>query len=330
MLKPSKESTVYTSTEFGAVEKGAVLSYQYRVINPVIFPTVCNIPSYDGPLAKPIVYPRFPLRTIPPFSSSSIQCPGDSEIQYHNFLKKLIICDTEASSLEEETRAQSKSLLWESARRHRLTASQFGKVKQAMDKKGPKSKDKLIKNKLDPQPPSNFVQQMLDHGLRMEPVIANRYVIYMQSIGHPVAVSDSGVVVNENNLWLAATPDKKVVDMSEKIPFGILEMKAPAHAKYKNVTPLEACNSPTFYLENVNGFPQLKQVHESGYYEQVQGQMALTGAQWCDFAVCTEKGMSIERIKYNHEFWLATVKRLENFYFHYFIPAILKINHHED
>lgn len=92
----------------------------------------------------------------------------------------------------------------------------------------------------------------------MEPIIANRYAGYMHSIGHPVVVYDCGVVVNENNLWLAATPDKKVVDMSEEMPCGILEIRAPAHAKYKIVTPLEACNSQTFYLGNVNDFPQLK------------------------------------------------------------------------
>ena len=114
MLKPSKASTVYTSTKFGPVEKGSLLSYQYRLQNPVIFPTVCNIPSHNGPLPKPIAYPRFPLHTIPPFSSSSVQCPGDidNEIQrYHDFLNKLIISDIEASSLEQDTRTQSKSTL---------------------------------------------------------------------------------------------------------------------------------------------------------------------------------------------------------------------------
>ena len=47
-------------------------------------------------------------------------------------------------------------------------------------------------------------------------------------------------------------------------------------SKFKvNVTPEEACSDPSFCLELVNGSPRLKRNHE--YYDQIQGQMALTG-----------------------------------------------------
>ncbi|XP_077863993.1 uncharacterized protein LOC144349052 [Saccoglossus kowalevskii] len=187
-----------------------------------------------------------------------------------------------------------------------------------MDKKTSKAKNNIIRDKIEA--PSSFVQRMFDHGLKMEAIIADKYVT--------VQVFDSGLVINENNLWLAASPDKKVVDMTEKNPFGLLEMKAPAHTMYINVTSLEACNSPTFYLENVNGFPKLKNNHGNGYFEQVQGQMVLTGANWCDFVVCTKKGMSVERIRFDQSFWLDKVQCLEEFFFKHFLPALL--GKHED
>ena len=38
-------------------------------------------------------------------------------------------------------------------------------------------------------------------------------------------------------------------------------------------------------------------------YAQVQGQMAITGAAWCDFVVYTLKGMSMQRTKFDQQCW---------------------------
>ena len=48
-----------------------------------------------------------------------------------------------------------------------------------------------------------------------------------------------------------------------------------------NVTPLDACDDPNFYMEKKNGKASLKRGHV--YYDQVKGLLGLTGAQWCDF-----------------------------------------------
>ena len=68
-----------------------------------------------------------------------------------------------------------------------------------------------------------------------------------------------------------------------------------------NVSPLEACANETFYAENVNEKPRLKRGHQ--YYFQIQGQLGITGASWCDFVIYTNKGMSIERITSDPQFW---------------------------
>ena len=54
-------------------------------------------------------------------------------------------------------------------------------------------------------------------------------------------------------------------------------------------------------LENVNGEPKLKQGHK--YYTQVKELMGATGAKWCDVVLYTSKGMSIERVPFDEEYW---------------------------
>ncbi len=54
-------------------------------------------------------------------------------------------------------------------------------------------------------------------------------------------------------------------------------------------------------LDQTTNTPKLKRTHP--YYCQVQGQMGVTKRQWCDFIVFTTKGISIERIEFDDEFW---------------------------
>ena len=59
------------------------------------------------------------------------------------------------------------------------------------------------------------------------------------------------------------------------------------------MTPLQAAeNLTSFPCENVAGSLCLKKYHN--YYFQVQGQLAITHAKWCDFMVYTLKGFSVE------------------------------------
>lgn len=48
------------------------------------------------------------------------------------------------------------------------------------------------------------------------------------------------------------------------------------------------------HLKIQNGKLELKQQH--AYYWQMQGQLLITGMQWCDFVVCAEEDTLIQRI----------------------------------
>ena len=103
----------------------------------------------------------------------------------------------------------------------------------------------------------------------------------MHSIGKPIVLFKSGFVVCRDAPFLWASPDGKVIDAGCSEPYGLVEVKCP-ETKYR-VSPLDACSDPKFYLHEIAGKPQLKRDHN--YYAQVQGQVGVTHAKWCDFII---------------------------------------------
>ena len=129
---------------------------------------------------------------------------------------------------------------------------------------------------------------------------------------HKTTVFAVGLVVNPNCPWLGATPDGKVWDSSVFENVGLLEIKCPH--KYQSVTPQEAATMSDFCCELVDGNISLKQNHE--YYSQVQGQMAVCNIKWCDFVIYTSKGISVQRIIFDEDFWLHDLyPKLTDIYF---------------
>ena len=139
----------------------------------------------------------------------------------------------------------------------------------------------------------------------------------MFSTRKPVKVFKSGFVICKDLPVLGASPDGKVIDVGCRHPYGLAEVKCP-ETKFR-VTPVEACSDPKFFLELVDGKPRLKRNHP--YYAQVQGQLGATQCQWCDFIVDTSKGMSIERIPYDHGYWISMKNKLKSYYFDHFIST---------
>ena len=70
----------------------------------------------------------------------------------------------------------------------------------------------------------------------------------------------------------------------------------------------------------------LKEGHP--YYSQIQGQMAIGERPWCDFVIYTTKGISIERIQYNKDFWKSKLlPKLTAFYVNCVGPEIVSPLH---
>ncbi|XP_033632416.1 uncharacterized protein LOC117294006 [Asterias rubens] len=133
------------------------------------------------------------------------------------------------------------------------------------------------------------------HGIRVEPVIDEAYQLL------------TGNTTQSSGLWLpkegsilhglcGATPDGKIVSSSDPNKLiGLVEYKAPVYQMYD-------CSKVP------HGIPR-------NYMAQVQGQMAISGAPWCDFmAVCVKtKQLSLQRVFAKPVYWQFIAKKLQQF-----------------
>ena len=171
----------------------------------------------------------------------------------------------------------------------RLTASKFGRIARRQ-----RNHEKLCEDMLNAKPVKTKSSK---HGIKYEPIALREYEKHMHKIGYPVKVEKSGIFYCRQNFFLGCSSDGKVVVSASKDQFGLAEVKCPS-SKF-NVTPEEACSDPSFWLELVNGSSRLKRNRE--YYDQIQGQMALTEAKWCEFGLYTSRGLNMERILFDKE-----------------------------
>ena len=66
---------------------------------------------------------------------------------------------------------------------------------------------------------------------------------------------------------------------------------------------------------------QLKRNYK--YYDQVQVQLAVTSANWCDFCIFTTKGIAIEHIASDMHWREVSIPKLEYFYDNLLLPEIM-------
>ena len=55
--------------------------------------------------------------------------------------------------------------------------------------------------------------------------------------------------------------------------------------------------------------------------------MAVGKRNWCDFVVHTTKGISVERIKFNPEYWAEVLAKLTEFYDKCYAPELISPVH---
>ena len=210
--------------------------------------------------------------------------------------------------IETETRQQAECEKWKEERKFRFTASQFQLISKRQ-----RNHEGFAETLMNPKPVSS---KYLEHGKKYEPVALMEYEKFMFSRRTPVKVLPSGLVVSKGSPILGGTPDARVIDFGCVDHFGLAEVKCP-YTKY-HVTPLDACSDAKFCMEKTSDTEcKLKENHP--YYAQVQGQMAVTGARWCDFVVYTSKGLYVQRIPFNPEFWEDLKQKLVSYYFNHFI-----------
>ncbi len=272
---------------FGASPEGGTLSYQLQEE-----PAVADPPPMkrryrvddgededdDDGLSHVVVFPPLPL-SLP---QTTVLKPGGREWP-------IDLCASRA--LEARTRQQSNNKEWRSMHKSVITSSNFGKVFRSKD------------------PSRSFLVSLFDsdlknipaiqHGKKHEPTAVKAYLQKKSSDGKQVHHRQCGLVLHPQFRFLGASPDGLVSDAGDH---GLLEVKCPHTAYVEKKTVYAACLDHAHFCCGVtDGVVKLKRTHH--YYCQVQGQMAICGAEWCDFFVWVGNDHFLERIGFNKQFW---------------------------
>lgn len=118
----------------------------------------------------------------------------------------------------------------------------------------------------------------------MEPAAVEEYCRVREVNHYPC-----GFLIHPDAPWMGSTPDGIVYDPEAQTVFGLVEIKCPNVASYVDCP----------YIKISEGTHTLRKSHS--YFWQIQGQMLISGLDWCDFVVYTQEDMFIQRIPRDNE-----------------------------
>lgn len=244
---------------------------------------------YDAP---PV--PHFPLPDLP---ATFCHVMDRHETDYY---KGLEVGYELSQIFQESSKLQAQSQMWHSLRQGRLTASTFKRI-CSRRKDFEALADGFITAK-------DINTRATRHGIAHEDEAARVYsTTYMRNNYL------SGFVINPSAYHLGCSPDRIVHD-PDKSEFGLLEIKCPDKDNYLQCT----------YLHQVGNDIRLRK--SNLYYDQIMGQLGITGLSWCDFFVYCCDDHYMERIYYDHQYFLDMKTKLDHFYFMYYLPAVIRSN----
>ena len=168
---------------------------------------------------------------------------------------------------------------------------------------------------------NKVLQIKLDYGRHFEPIALQRYKTFMKLNNRPIQVEKCGLVIDSENYVSGASPDGKVIDIADPSAFGIIEIKCSE--EYKDIDPKDICFiAKDSCLVFSDGKVQLNKRHS--YYDHIQMQLALTTQTWCDFVFYTSKGLVIDLIRFDKDYWEELVLQILNFYFTYMFDQLIE------
>ena len=235
-------------------------------------------------LIKPYSKNYVPARTsscLPPplptlFKESNLQVDSLEKLSERCKSVEVSLTSVEVTQVEKATREQSLSKIWFEQRAGRITAS---KMHDVMKTSLTSPSVSLIKSICYPEV-FRFSSKATDWGCSHEKIALQQYVTSQTPHHESLKVSVSGLVLNQKWPFLGASPDG-IVDCS-CCGRGVIEIKCPYGHREKTISA--ALEDRHFCLESVEGSISLKHTHS--YYYQVQAQLHLCGAEFCDFCIC--------------------------------------------
>ena len=273
----------------------------------------------------------FPHLRFDNFRPSAIQFPSNlatvfnelnrdplppSPVQIEKWSELMIngLSQVDREEILKATKHQASSPRWYTERICRLTASNFGLIAKRREVNMLSLVDQLLYT----SPPVSV--SSIKFGRDNEPLAVQLYEKLMTKNGHPVEVQQTGLHVHPTFSFLAASPDRLVVDKSMSPTDGLLEVKCMPSINGRVEDQIGA--KQLYLVKDVNGSVHLSHTHS--YYYQIQGQLACTGRKWCDFVIMSNtKDLYAERIAFEEVFWLSVLPRLKRFYRQYYVRELV-------
>lgn len=296
----SEEQEQFLSTLKALAPKAAVLSATYETDE------TCASSCQDTSSATPSLPPVISSLFRPHYKT--LEKPALIEECQRVFSEELAITPIESHYLMKSTVLQSHSLVWFAHRKGRLTASRFFNICRTSIEKPSKSLiDSVFRNG------TTVKTAATTWGYEKEKVALHAYQKQMRKNHASFTVEPSGLMVNPHAPHLGASPDG-LVSCTCCVGSGVLEIKCPYSVR--DALPITAN-----YFTKINNTYKLKRNHQ--YYYQIQGQIMIAEASYCDFCCWTNCGINIERIDYDDDFVSEMVPKLDNFFIKVILPKVL-------
>ncbi|XP_042352611.1 uncharacterized protein LOC121950618 [Plectropomus leopardus] len=278
------ENVQFVDCAFGKVPKGSPLSYQCPA------PSAKDYQTYEDAPPRPLL--PLPNKKLEPMSTFLTLSAKEQE-----HVDVMQITWEAAHSLEHSTRGRKEVV--EELRNLRLT-SRFREICKL--KPGQSNAEHLIykiQKGIRRDKTAHIEEEMRADALReyCQHLCVNWY--------------QCGLVVHPNAPWLGAQPDGLVYDPNERPSFGLVHMKCIAFQSFVE------CG----FLVCQDGVVQLKRAHS--YYWHIQGEMMVTGTEWCDLLVFSKEHLLIQRIYRDAAIIKAMKTKLDDFFFRYYLPSLL-------
>jgi len=271
------------------------------------------VPPYSEQYISENVINALPLETL--FSQANAKLTM-AELLTISLSVDVTLSESDVENIELATRGQSKNRMWFQYRAGRVTASHMKSVCSTNLDSPSVSLLKLICYPLA----NRFTSAATEWGLRKEIVALDKY---KESVSdhHNVSVSQCGLVIHTEFPYLAASPDALVsCDCCGK---GVVEIKCPY--KYKDASMDVYIQASDSCFETVDGDIELSKRHQ--YYYQVQTQLYVCDAVYCDFVVGTfdrdTPSIFVKRIFRDDALWSVCVARGTDFFRSCILPELL-------
>ena len=223
------------------------------------------------------------------------------------------ITSEQAKSLEVLTIGQSQSKLWYQYRAGRITAS---KLKSAVRTDANRPSQSLIKQICYPED-FKFQTTSTRWGTEHEKDAITEYCAQNKDSHSCFTFSSCGLIINSSYPHLGATPDGIV--QCKCCGNGVVEVKCPYVCKDKSIK--DSCEDSGFCLSYTGGVLTLKTNH--AYYYQVQMQMKLCQAEYCDFVVWRPSETVVIRLVPDKSFIELAIEQATTFFKVGILPELI-------